>query len=68
MAAVAKILESTDHTRRVLIVSRPDGAFGLVAQKWHRNAYQGHLIFEGWVSLAAHKSIIESVEIAEREA
>ena len=64
MSAVAKILESRDQRRRVLIVARRDGAFELVVQKWLRNVYQGRLIFEGWVSLPAHASIFESAEIA----
>jgi hypothetical protein len=68
LSEVAKILESRDQGRRVLIVARRDGAFGLVVQKWLRNVYQGRLIFEGWVALPAHTSIFESVEIAEREA
>jgi hypothetical protein len=68
LSEAAKILESRDQRRRVLIVARRDGTFGLVVQKWPRNVYQGRLVFEGWVSLPAHTSIFESVEIAEREA
>ncbi len=37
LSAVAKILESRDQRRRVLIDARRDSAFGLVVQKWLRN-------------------------------
>ena len=65
---VARILESADRKRRVLIVKRDDGTFILDVQKWYRNVYEGRPIAEGWASLPTHKSIYESIEIAEREA
>ena len=65
---VAKVLEGADRKRRVLIIERRDGAFELVAQKWRQTLYQGQSVAEGWASLPAHKSIYETVEIAEREA
>ena len=64
----AKILESADETRRVLIVARHDGAFALVVQKRRQSVSDGRLVAQGWASLPASASIYETVEIAEREA
>jgi hypothetical protein len=65
---IAKVLEGADRKRRVMIIERRDGAFELVVQKWRQTLCQGQSIAEGWASLPAHKSIYETVEIAEREA
>jgi hypothetical protein len=65
---LAKILESADHTRRVLIVTRNDATFALVVQKWHRNVHEGLVVAEGWAPLPSSNSLYETIEIAEREA
>jgi hypothetical protein len=44
----AKTLDSTDGKRRVLLVRRSDGYFGLVEQYWYQNIYEGKLVAEGW--------------------
>ena len=64
---VAKILESRDRKRRVLIIAR-DSVFGLGVQKLYQNVSEGPVLAQGWASLPTHKSIYESIEIAEREA
>ncbi len=66
--AVAKILNSPDGRRRVLIVQRSDGRFGLAEEKRYRNVYEGNLVAEGWMRLSAPTAIFATVEIAEREA
>ena len=65
---VAKILDSADGKRRVLLTERPDGKFGCVEQYWYRNTYEGKVIAEGWASLGSPPSFFETLEIAEREA
>jgi hypothetical protein len=53
---VAKVLQSADGGRRVLIVERSDGNFGLM------------VFADGCHPLPAHVSIFQTIEIAEREA
>ncbi len=65
---VAKILQSADQKRRVLIVKRDDGTYALIVQRRYRNVYEGQLIADGWASLPTSASIYQTVEIAEREA
>jgi hypothetical protein len=65
---VIKTLNSTDGRRRILVVQRPDGYFGLVEQYWYEVVDDGRLITEGWASPHAPSSIFETLEIAEREA
>ena len=67
-ATVAKIFTRADGTRRVLLIRREDGNFGLVEQYWYQNAYEGQLVAKGWASLPSPPSIFETQEIAEREA
>jgi hypothetical protein len=63
-----KILETTNPERRVLIVRRGDGHYGLVAERWYRNVWEGRLIKEGWIPTGRPSSIFATAEIAEREA
>jgi len=65
---VTKILGSADGERRVLIVQRSDGRFGLAEEKRYRNIYEGKLVAEGWMRLSTPSAIFASAEIAEREA
>ena len=64
----SKILHSADEKRRVLIIRRPDGQFGLVEQHWYENFYEGKLVAKGWANLDRPASIFETLAIAEREA
>jgi len=65
---IAKIFNSADGKRRVLVLRRPDGNFNLRAEKWYRDLYEGKLIAEGWAPIPARTSIFATLEIAEREA
>jgi hypothetical protein len=65
---VEKIFEKGDGKRRVLLVRRPGGNFGLVEEYWYENIFDGKLIAKGWASLGLSKTIYETREIAEREA
>jgi hypothetical protein len=67
-ANIARILNSADGKRRILIVERADGNFGFVEQYWYRTMYEGKLVSEGWAVLDTPPSIFKTVEIAEREA
>ena len=62
------MLTSADGERRVLIVQRSDGRFGLAEEKRYRNIYEGKLVAEGWMRLSTPSAIFASAEIAEREA
>jgi hypothetical protein len=66
---IAKVLEGrSPPRRRVLIVKRRDGAFGLAVEKWRQNVFGGRVIAEGWAPFPSTSSVFETVEIAEREA
>ncbi len=65
---IEKIFDKADGKRRVLLVRRPDGNFGLVEEYWYENIFDGKLVAKGWDSLGLSKSIYETAETAEREA
>jgi hypothetical protein len=72
--AVVKILERADdlevagRRRRVKIVRREGGSYGLMEEYWARSEWEGKLIEERWVALGKPSSFYATLEIAEREA
>jgi hypothetical protein len=65
---IVKVLLSADGKRRVAVIRRADGYYGLLPQYRYRNIHEGALVAEGWATLPADASFFESAEIAEREA
>ncbi len=63
-----KILASEDGKRRISIVQRDDGNFGLVEEYWYENVYEGEVVARGWAVRPAASSIFANEEIAEFEA
>jgi hypothetical protein len=68
MPRIVKALYSADRARRVLVVERADGQYGLQVEKRYQNVYEGRLVAEGWQRLAGAPSVFETADIAEREA
>jgi hypothetical protein len=68
MSRIVKALYAPDRARRVLIVERADGHYGLQVEKRYENVYEGRLVAEGWRRLSDAPSIFEAADIAEREA
>jgi hypothetical protein len=66
--AVVKILEKSGGKRRVKVVRRDDGIYGLMAEFWYRSEWEGKLLSEGWKSFDGPHFSYASFEIAEREA
>lgn len=57
----------THPDRRLNIVAKGSGRFGIIEQYFYRTEYEdGSVIAEGWASLPGH-SIFADVELAERE-
>ena len=66
-SAVVKILDGADGKRRVLVVKRDDGKFGLRAERRYLNTHDGE-IADGWAPLLSPGSAFQTPELAEREA
>jgi hypothetical protein len=65
--AIVKTLNAKDHSKRVLIIHRPDGYYSIRPESWDTLEYED-VSRSLWLPIDLHSGIYATIEIVEKEA